>query len=219
MLTRLWRTAAFSVASVTLSWSQAAVPASPVQGDLLDWMGKTDRGELVFRNADSQVFQCSFDDKTYFERGSRQVTLSSGDKGARVEVLAEFPQPPACYARSVRFTSSRVNRTITTGFKGPDRSGIALDLITARGDLTLAGVVVKVSAGALLLRTRSNERKLILLRPDTRFLGEGQGQDCGSLAVNTPVFIRAGKNLEDEVEAYQIIWGEILEPVIEPTTY
>jgi hypothetical protein len=190
-----------------------------VQGDLLDWTGNPSRGELVFRNEDNQVFQCSFDEQTYFERGRRPVAISSTDTGARVEILAEFQRPDACYAKSVRFALSPVSRTISTALKRSDRLGIALDLITARGDLTLAGVVVKVSAGALLLRTRSNERKLILLRPDTRFLGEGQGQDCGSLAVNTPVFIRAGKNLEDEVEAYQIIWGEILEPVIEPTTY
>jgi hypothetical protein len=26
------------------------------------------------------------------------------------------------------------------------------------------------------------------------------------------VFVRAGKNLYEQVEAYQIIWGQILEP-------
>ena len=29
----------------------------------------------------------------------------------------------------------------------------------------------------------------------------------------TRVFVRAGKNLDDQVEAYQIIWGDIMEPV------
>jgi hypothetical protein len=27
------------------------------------------------------------------------------------------------------------------------------------------------------------------------------------------VFVRAGKNLDDQVEAYQIIWGDIMEPI------
>jgi hypothetical protein len=30
--------------------------------------------------------------------------------------------------------------------------------------------------------------------------------------VNTVVFVRAGKNLRDEVEANQVIWGGILQP-------
>ena len=34
-----------------------------------------------------------------------------------------------------------------------------------------------------------------------------------NLPVNTVVFIRGGRNLYDEVEAYQVIWGEILQPV------
>jgi hypothetical protein len=30
--------------------------------------------------------------------------------------------------------------------------------------------------------------------------------------VNTRVFVRAGKSFDNEVEAYQVVWGEILQP-------
>jgi hypothetical protein len=36
--------------------------------------------------------------------------------------------------------------------------------------------------------------------------------DAGVLAVNTRVFVRAGKTIYDEVEAFQVIWGDILKP-------
>jgi len=36
--------------------------------------------------------------------------------------------------------------------------------------------------------------------------------EAADLKPNTRVFVRAGKNLGDQIEAYQIIWGEILHP-------
>jgi len=41
---------------------------------------------------------------------------------------------------------------------------------------------------------------------------EGQPAEVGSLRANLVVFVRAGKNLDQEVEAYQVVWGEILQP-------
>jgi hypothetical protein len=216
MWTWVWRTAAFTIASFSLCRGEVVPEA--LHGDLLDWTGDAKRGELVFRNAENRVFECSFDDRTLFERGAEATTISLADRGARVELLPQFHGSGSCYARSVRFQSTPL-RTL----KRPEHVYPQMDPIAPRGDLTFAGVVVKVGPRALLLRTRSNERKRILLRPDTRFLGEGQSVECGNLTVNTPVFIRAGRNFEDEVEAYQIVWGEILEPIIEtpaePPTY
>jgi hypothetical protein len=36
--------------------------------------------------------------------------------------------------------------------------------------------------------------------------------DADSLKPNMRVFVRAGKDLYNEVEAYQVIWGTILSP-------
>ena len=78
-----------------------------------------------------------------------------------------------------------------------------------RGDRTVSGVVIRCDARSVTLRTRDGEQTL-LLRKDTRYLGDGAQQDAGALAVNTRVFVRAGRNLEGGVEAYQVMWGEIL---------
>ena len=36
--------------------------------------------------------------------------------------------------------------------------------------------------------------------------------DAATLKPNMRVFVRAGKDLYDQVEAYQVIWGTILDP-------
>jgi hypothetical protein len=64
----------------------------------------------------------------------------------------------------------------------------------------------------LYMRSRDGERSSIRLRPDTRYLMEGEPAEIGSLRANLVVFIRAGKNLDNEVEAYQVVWGQILQP-------
>jgi hypothetical protein len=52
----------------------------------------------------------------------------------------------------------------------------------------------------------------VLLRKDTRYLADGQLVDAGSLQPNMRVFVQAGKDLYNDIEAYQVIWGKILSP-------
>jgi hypothetical protein len=63
-----------------------------------------------------------------------------------------------------------------------------------------------------VLHTRGGGDQTILLRQDTRYLQDGEMVGSSELKPNMRVFIRAGKTLYNEVEAYQVIWGEILEP-------
>ena len=44
------------------------------------------------------------------------------------------------------------------------------------------------------------------------YLADGQLVDLSHLKANMRVFVLAGKDLYDEVEAYQVIWGKILSP-------
>jgi len=69
-------------------------------------------------------------------------------------------------------------------------------------------VIVRRDSRTITLRTRDGEQTL-LLRKDTRYLGDGAQQDAAAVLVNTRVFVRAGRNLEGGVEAYQVMWGEI----------
>jgi hypothetical protein len=61
------------------------------------------------------------------------------------------------------------------------------------------------------LHTRQGERT-ILLRDDTRYLANGDFATSSALCPNMRVFVRAGRNLYNEFEGYQVVWGEIKEP-------
>jgi hypothetical protein len=50
------------------------------------------------------------------------------------------------------------------------------------------------------------------LRKDTRYLKDGQLVEAGQLQPTMRVFVRAGKDVYEQVEAYQVIWGTILTP-------
>ena len=78
------------------------------------------------------------------------------------------------------------------------------------GDRTISGVIIRRDARSITLRTREGEQTL-LLRKDTRYLGDGAPAGCRRSLVNTRVFVRAGPNLDGGIEAYQVMWGEIVD--------
>jgi hypothetical protein len=75
--------------------------------------------------------------------------------------------------------------------------------------MTFAGIILRRSPTLLVLRTRTEPEKMVHLRADTRFLDSGLPATSEELAVNTRVFIRGGKNFENDLEAFQVVWGEI----------
>jgi len=79
------------------------------------------------------------------------------------------------------------------------------------GNLTFAGVVSRLNSQRLILHTRAGE-ETILIRQDTLYVDNGGTVNAADLQPNMRVFVRAGKNLYEQVEAYQVIWGSILEP-------
>ena len=87
----------------------------------------------------------------------------------------------------------------------------ALERLPQTGNLTFAGVVSRLNARSLVLRTRAGEQTL-LIRGDTRYVDNGDTVEAAKLRPNMRVFVRAGKNLYEQVEAYQVIWGKILDP-------
>src|SRR6266404_6165393 len=68
--------------------------------------------------------------------------------------------------------------------------------IAPRGTLTFTGVVLRQDTDGLVLRTRADGEKWILLRRDTRFREDGVQVGPSSLQSSTRVFIRAGTNLD-----------------------
>jgi hypothetical protein len=86
-----------------------------------------------------------------------------------------------------------------------------MDYFIQRGAMSFAGLVVKADATSLTLKTRSGLQRL-LLRSDTRYSDSGLRVDLAILdLLNRHVFIKAGHTPNGGVEAYQVMWGEILQ--------
>ncbi|HEY6344624.1 MAG TPA: hypothetical protein VIY49_24280 [Bryobacteraceae bacterium] len=218
-------------------WSQAPgpqtglkeMPPGVFRGALLSRQGGDQAGDLTLRarragahtDEDTDLV-CHYDAHTYISRDHYRIAVSSLNVGEPLEILANRkPGSPACYASMVQVIDPEQERAAERAaadarqFKtqNPDAR---VFFFTPRGDRTLAGVVVGLTARALTLRTRAGEA-ILALRPDTRYWDDGLGATRADLRVNTHVFVRAGQSLDGVVEAYQVMWGQILDVSSSPS--
>lgn len=155
--------------------------------------------DLSVRNASGSTLACSYDAHTYFERDRNPISSAGLTAGDPVEVVADRqPGSPACYARTVQVVDPRRSRFL--------RVESATESFAPRGDMMFGGVVLSRGPSTLTLRTQSGDR-VLLLRPDTRYWWDGVRASGDALAVNTRVFIRAGKDFDGRFEVYQAAWG------------
>jgi len=172
--------------------AQQPMPAGIVRGSLVAWRN----GNLSVRQADGAIYDCAYDDHTLFQRNQWPIQSSELAGGEPVEVVADrWPAMPSCYVRMLSVVSASP--------KSPRRRAPAIDVWVPRGYLNYAGLVVKNEGSKFTLKTRSGPRTL-RLRPDTHY------SDASQPLLNKHVFVRAGRTLEGVLEAYQVIWGEIL---------
>jgi hypothetical protein len=209
-----WAKASFSVILATAAaWTQENAPAGLLKGDFLSWTGTPRSGQFIFQSAGNRIYSCTYDDKTYIERESRLITIAGAEEGDRMQIVSDTRTGSiVCYARLVHILDTQPAYFVPgvrPRSKGPNRP---VEPFGPRGDMTFSGLVTGIKSDILTLKSRSGKYAAIHLRPDTRFLTEGQTADAGNLRVNTLVFVRCGKNLENQVEAYQVVWGEILKP-------
>jgi hypothetical protein len=189
-------------------------PLGIVRGTLIA-RDQTETGELTVRLADNHVYFFQFDARTLVEKEKKTVAVTGLATGDKLEIVSDVGKNPReRYARTVKVVTEEPASPPRRVWlrRHPPEGGSMLDDLFPRGNMTFAGVVASVGRDSLLLRTRGRNETRILLRPDTRYLREGQPVEAAALAVNTRVFVRAGKNLYEEIEAYQVIWGEILKP-------
>lgn len=188
-------------------FAQDDVPIGLIRGTILETKGSERSGEIKVKATDGLVFICLYDEKSYMEHTGMRIFSSALRKEDAVEVVGDrIKYRGSCYARTIRVidiplqSQSRIR---------PYR--MVTEHIAPRGDLTFSGVVIRLQNGLLILRTREGDAS-IRIREDTRFIYGGSSTDRSHLKPNTRVFVRAGKNLEKETEAYQISWGEIFKP-------
>jgi hypothetical protein len=203
------------------------MPPGVFRGALLSRQGGDQAGDLNLRarragaHMDEDTDQdtdliCHYDAHTYAARDHHRIAVSSLNAGEPLEILANHkPGSQACYASMVQVIDPEEERAAE---RAADRArqfekqnpSARIFFFTPRGDRTFAGVVMRFTARSLTLRTRAGEA-ILALRPDTRYWDDGLGATRADLRVNTHVFVRAGQSLDGVVEAYQVMWGEILD--------
>ena len=193
-----------------LAAAQLLQPAALVRGVLLERDTGSGPGQFSIRNPDNQVFRFQFDRRTYVERDKSLIDVARLVPGDKVEVVSDVvPGAPLRYARTIHVLEvSDTPRPSSANRMRPRR---LTEEAVRTGNLTFAGVVTRANAERVVLHTRSGEQTL-LLRKDTRYLQDGEIVESALLRPNTRVFIRAGRDLYGQVEAYQVIWGKILDP-------
>jgi hypothetical protein len=186
------------------------MPSGLFRGHFESSEGTATSGQITARAADGSTYFCGYDSRSYFEMDKeRVVTAKLAAKlmpGDPVMIVADRrPGSRACYTRILH---------VLPPTPAPRRASAApvkpkYEIQPMRGDRTFSGIVLRLEAGRVTLRTRDGEETLTV-RQDTRFLDGGSRSTASALPVNAHVFIRAGQNLHGDLEAYQIMWGDIL---------
>lgn len=194
---------ATAIASAALAAS-ADMPKGLFRGRMVSWEGSPAKGVLLARNNAGDVQGCGYDSLSYLELSHQRITVAKLEAGDPVEIITDHkPGSRDCYIRMLQVIPpapppSRVKPAAKRPVLNPPR-----------GDRTISGVVIRHDGESVTIRTRDGEQTL-LLRRDTRYLADGAQQDAAAMTVNTRVFVRAGPDLEGRIQAYQIMWGEIL---------
>jgi hypothetical protein len=165
-------------------------------------------GVVSIRAAGSD-YDCYFDAHTLFTRHQWPIHAMDLTAGEPIEVVADRrPGTEVCYAR--------IFAVVDPAPPPGRKKAVSQEPLTRapRGYLTFAGLVTNMTLSRITMTTRSGPVTLAL-RSDTTYSDDGVRLASSDAAtqtlVNKHVFVRAGKNIYGTIEAYQVMWGEILE--------
>jgi hypothetical protein len=183
----------------------ADMPKGLFHGRMVSWEGSLTKGVLLASNNAGTVEACGYDSLSYLELSRQRITVAKLEPGDPIEIITDHkPGSRDCYIRMLQ---------VVPPAPPPSRAkpvvAVRPTFDLPHGDRTISGVIVRIDARSITVRTRDGEQTL-LLRRDTRYLGDGAQQDAAAVLVNTRVFVRAGPNLDGGIEAYQVMWGEIV---------
>jgi hypothetical protein len=183
-----------------------------IRGVLLESRAGGGSGELTVRTPDNRLFRYQFDSRTYIEREDVLIDGRSLLPGDKLEIVSDrSPDARVRYARTIHVilpppALHPLSASGVWAYRRPDQPA------SREPNLTLAGVVFRADGRQMVVHTREEGDRTVLLRPDTRYLQNGNEVDSGALKLNTRIFILGGKNSRDEIEAYQVVWGSIFRP-------
>ena len=179
------------------------VPVGVVSGYISD----IQPASFLLKTITQKEFRCSYDHRTWFEQSRLRVPVKAFQPADLVEIVADrrLIDGTPCYVRTVRLAdmSKKQSGRMRITYRAVTEN------IIPRGEYQWAGTVSELTADKMILRTRADGYKTIVLRQDTRYLEDGVVSEWERLRPNTRVSIRAGRNFEGAVEVYQIIWGSV----------
>ena len=189
---------------------QQTPPVDILRGDLIKW---DPSGWFHVARREGRVEICRFDAETYITDRVSRIEAAAVKVGGQVEAVVDRREAAsACRAMTIYVRRATPDTAFDDYRRALARQRHVLDHILPRGDTTFAGVVLDHDSTHMIVKTRSDGRKEVRLRDDTRFTGDGVPADAGMLEIKMKVFVRAGKGIDGRLEAYQVIWGEILTP-------
>jgi hypothetical protein len=192
-------------------WGQEVAPTGILKGEVIE-CDQSESGDVAIRAADNRVLRLRFDAATYAEREGRRISVSQLNARETVEIISDqSAKPNERYARRIRVVDASPAPVLRPRPRRLYRSNLYADIFP-RGNLTFSGTVSELSGESVLIRARGSGPTRFLLRDDTRYMSDGGPALPADLTINTRVFIRAGKNLDGDLEAYQVVWGEIFSP-------
>lgn len=179
------------------------VPVGIVSGYISDIKSAS----FLLKTTTNKEFRCSFDQRTWFEQSRLRVSVTAFQPADLVELIADrrLIDGTPCYARTVKLADLAAPKN--TRLRTPYRA--VTESIIPRGEYQWAGTVSELTAEKLVLRTRADGYKTLVIRPDTRFFEDGAVSEFARLQPNTLISIRAGRSITGETEVYQIIWGSV----------
>lgn len=192
--------------------AQEYAPMGILRGKL-EAIGKESTGEIQVR-ADDRLLTCQYDASSWIELEGHRSKPSGLAVGDSVEVVADRRASMPCYARTIRVVSNKPVpiHPISNVYTRSRPIQPVVEAWSPRGSLTFSGVVLRSNPELLIIRARDGKQLNFVLRQDTRYADSGLSATLEQLRPNTRVFIRAGRNIDQEVEAYQVVWGSINGP-------
>jgi hypothetical protein len=179
------------------------VPVGVVSGYISD----IQPASFLLKTVTDKEFRCTYDHRTWFEQSRVRVKPTAFQPTDLVVIVADrrLIDGKPCYVRTVRLADLNPSES--------GRMRITYRPVTEqmfpRGEFQWAGTVSKLTDGEMILRTRTDGHKTLILRKDTRYLEDGVVSERQRLQLNTRVSVRAGRSFEGTLEVYQIIWGSV----------
>jgi hypothetical protein len=194
----------------------AMMPTGIIRGHLLAILGGTS-GIAEVQRDDGSTYDCDYDSHTLFERNKWPIHAEDLNAGEPVEVLSDRrPGTRTCYVRVLsvvyRMPPPARRPTKIAPLEGDTEEPAPAPVVPVRaqrGYLSYSGVVTQYDRATLTLHTRSGE-EVLRLRADTLYSNDGVRIATPENLINRHVFIRAGRSLYGGLEAYQVMWGEIV---------